>query len=80
MLRTCLSITISRSLQKVFLLTLGVHASWYYGVKGLSVNPGDTVKSLRQGNWKDKPSMDLVDKAKKSAAFRAVDDFVKVKF
>lgn len=78
MLRTYLSVSFSRFLQKAFLITVSVHASWY-SVKALSINPGDTVKGLRQAIWQNKASMDSLNKAKKLAAFRAVDDFVKVK-
>lgn len=76
--RPYLSESFSRFLQKAFLITVSVHTSWY-SVKGLSVSPGGTLKSLHQPNWQNKASMDSLNKAKKLAAFRAVDDFVKVK-
>lgn len=79
MLGACFSVSFSRTLQNAFLFTIGVQASWYYAVKGLAVNPGDTVRSLHQVTSEDKALMDSLEKAKKLAAFRAVDDFVKVK-
>lgn len=81
MLRACLSVSFPHcfTLQKAFLFTIGVHASWYYAVKGSPINPGDTVKSLYQACSQDKSSMDSLNKAKKLAAYSAVDDFVKVK-
>ena len=68
----------SRSLQNMFLFIFGVQASWYYAAKGLAVNPGDTVRSLHKVNSRSEGSMESLEKAKKLAAFTAVDDFVKV--
>lgn len=67
----------SRSLQNMFLFIFGVQASWYYAAKGLAVNPGDTVRSLHKVNSRSEGSMESLEKAKKLAAFTAVDDFVK---
>lgn len=79
MLKASLCISHSRSLQNALLFTVGVHASlYYYTVKGLAVNSGDAVRSSQEASQqKDKVSMEPLEKAKKLAAVRAVDDFVK---